>query len=614
MTSRTTDDGRPTGETSAPPKGRAHRDSLEVFREPEPDPRPPADPEDPHRPPDPPPSAPSPADADTLAALLDQGEGGGEGEPPDPPSAPGSAHEGRVGPRRRRRPRLLGVSGAKGGVGKTLVSSNLAVYLATVGRSVVLVDADPGGANAHTTLGLEHPSAVPPPPAEEDERTRDPRSEWSEDEVVFPGLVDTAIPGLRLLHAGLDEPARGTGRKAPRRRLAQALRGLSADWIVLDLGSGVRRDLLDLWLDLDVGIYVAVPEPTSMENTYRFIRHLFARGLGRRVTEPRAARRLRDRLTSMGHYPAPLDLVRRLDAAGDPLADEVRDAIAEFPFRLVLNEARVRTDLDLGPAMRSAMRRRFGIDIDYLGYVDFDDTVWTAVRARRPLLVESPGTKASKNLEKIARRVVAFETPKARPGPDRTVPPESHHDLLEVERGATDEEVRRAFKRAKETYGPEALCCYGLFDETALSALRARLEEAHDVLLDPARRRPYELSVFPPEVDPVRGAPKQPAHDAPRPPAPVVTPDTEFTGALLRAVRESQGIDLSEISDRTKIGVPHLEAIEGDAFGELPAPVYVRGFVRELAKILRLDPAQVSRSYLRRLRRFLDEQGEGPLP
>jgi len=574
-------------------------DELEVFREP--------DAEDP---------APdgAPSDPGALAALLDDGSAG---EPaPGGPSVDGSPEthpkgDGSVSPRRRR-PRLLAVSGAKGGVGKTLVASNLAVYFATVGRSVVLVDADPGGANLHTSLGLAHPTAHPR--REDEDRPREAHSPWEEDQVSFPGLVDTAIPGLRLLHAGLDEPPRGTHRKAPRRGLAQALRGLSADWIVVDLGSGIRRDLLDLWLDVDHGVYVAVPEPTSMENTYRFIRHVFARGLLRRIDEPRAHRRLRDRLASMGHYPAPLDLVRRLDAAGDLLADEVRDAIDEFPFQLVLNEARVRTDLDLGPAIRSAARRRFGIDLDYLGYIDFDDTVWTAARARRPLLVESPGTKASKNLEKIARRLVALESGQPRSANDRNVPPESHHDLLEVERGATDEEVRRAFKRAKDIYGAEALCCYGLFDETALSALRARLEEAHDVLLDPARRRPYELSVFPPEVDPVRGAPELPAHDAPRPPAPVVTPDTEFSGALLRAVRESQGIDLREISDRTKIGSAHLEAIEADDFRSLPAPVYVRGFVRELGKLLRLDPAQVARTYLRRYRRYLEERGEGPLP
>ena len=36
--------------------------------------------------------------------------------------------------------------------------------------------------------------------------------------------------------------------------------------------------------------------------------------------------------------------------------------------------------------------------------------------------------------------------------------------------------------------------------------------------------------------------------------------------------------------------------------GELPAPVYVQGFVQTVAKFLKLDPAQVSKTYMRRLR------------
>src|SRR5690606_33147969 len=111
------------------------------------------------------------------------------------------------------------------------------------------------------------------------------------------------------------------------------------------------------------------------------------------------------------------------------------------------------------------------------------------------------GTKSAKSIEKIARRLLAIESGKVRRRTQRVVPPESHHDLLEVERGATDEDVRRAFKRAREIYADDALACYGLFEPDELEKVRMRLEEAYDVLLDPARRRPYELSVFPMEDD-----------------------------------------------------------------------------------------------------------------
>jgi flagellar biosynthesis protein FlhG len=349
-----------------------------------------------------------------------------------------------------------------------------------------------------------------------------------------------------------------------------------------------------------------VPEPTSLANTYRFLARAFLRSLAHGLGGP-DRRTLVTFARRLGGAPAPLDLWRALEDDGHPLADRVRDHMESFQPMLVLNQTRLRADLEVGDALKTVVRRRFGLTVEYLGHVEHDDTVWSAVRARKLLLIESPGTKAAKNVEKVARRILGLESGKVK-RTQRTVPPESHHDLLEVERGATDEEVRRAYKRAKDVYAADALVGYSLFTPDELDHVRARLDEAFDVLLDPSRRRPYELSVFPPSPEheePQRA--RESEHD-PLPPAPEITPDTDFTGAILRAVRHSKGIRLEDVSARTKIGLNYLSAIENDDFGALPAAVYVRGFVNELAKILRLDATQVARTYVRRYRRYLEER------
>jgi len=151
---------------------------------------------------------------------------------------------------------------------------------------------------------------------------------------------------------------------------------------------------------------------------------------------------------------------------------------------------------------------------------------------------------------------------------------------------------------------------FGLFDEEGLQAARARIDEAYDVLLDPARRRPYEISVFPEAPKTKAEAEQEQVPSGELPPAPSITPDTEFSGALLRAVRESQGTSLDQISERTKVGTNYLRCIEEDEFEKLPAGVYVRGFVTEFAKCLKLDPEQVSQSYLRRYKARMEEKGE----
>ena len=88
-------------------------------------------------------------------------------------------------------------------------------------------------------------------------------------------------------------------------------------------------------------------------------------------------------------------------------------------------------------------------------------------------------------------------------------------------------------------------------------------------------------------------------------PRPELAPDAVVSGELLRELREAQGLSLQEIADRTKIGRPHLENIEADRFGSLPAHVYLRGFLMALARELRLDPLRVAKSYL-------EQMGERP--
>jgi flagellar biosynthesis protein FlhG len=384
------------------------------------------------------------------------------------------------------------------------------------------------------------------------------------------------------------------------------LRELDAEYVIVDLGVGLGRELLDNFLSADLSVFVTLPEPTAMENTYRFLRGAFARFVLSVPKDEELQGELERRIRAHGGAPSPLDLCRELELEDHPLAAVVRDAMSRYLPHVIVNQTRLRADLHLGQSMQSAARRKLGIHIDYVGYIDHDDTVWTCIRNRRPLLLEVPGARSSRKIEKIARRLLMIDAGKVAM-PQFEMPTDAHHDVLEVERGASDEDVRRAYKRAREIYSHDSLCCYGLLEPHEIEQLRARVDEAFDVLLDPARRRPYELSVFP-EPAPEAPKPRLPEDDLPARPAPELTPDTQFTGALLKQVRESQRVTLLEISQRTKISVAYLRAVEEDDFARLPALVYTSGFVKELARSLKLDPQQVGRTYVSRFRRYLDEK------
>lgn len=524
------------------------------------------------------------------------------------------------GPTDRAARRIIAVGGGKGGAGKSLLAANVAIYLATLGKRVVLIDADLGGANLHTFVGVDRPQLTIGDLFE--------KRAASIEQLV----VETPIPGLGLVSGEGDPSWIANARPGVRGRLIQQVQQLKVDYLVVDLGPGSGSTALDFFLVADVGILVVQPEPTSVENTYRFLKSAFLRRLRRAGLELALARVREGDHSFEGGIPTPMDLYQ---GVGSDLAPRILTEMRAFRARIVVNQVRAKTDLDLGPALASAARRRLGTPVDYLGHLEHDDAVWLAVRKRRPLFVEHPESRAAKCIERIARRLLAIENEKPAPHEPRALTELSHYEILEVEPGATEEEIRRAVRRVREVYGPDSLVVPGLYSRERLSALHQRIDEAYETLIDEERRRAYDQSLFPdgqvprrrvastPGVPPTippgmvpvtsdRSGPIQliedpasgatPAPQTPRPPEPVIAPSTEFTGALLKQLREARGIDLHAISQRTKITVTHLRAIEEETLKALPAMVYTRGFLVEYARFMRLDVARVLDTYLTRLK------------
>ena len=514
------------------------------------------------------------------------------------PSNPPPLPEGIAAPRTVRH--VLAVGGGRGGVGKSTLAVNLAVYFAQLGRAVILVDADPSGAELHTHFGMS-------------QQHFDPRADESIE--IELHSVPTPVPGLSLMpqlyDTGSSSPVR-PGRKAV---WAKRLRQQEADYVILDLGAGTAPATLDLFLLADIGLCVTAPDPPAVEASYRFARALFLRRLRRTLTKDRFKLRMVDRvLGELLPLPSPLEVVHALARYETQLAELAASELSQLRPRLVVNGIRLRQDNELGSAMCEMARRYLGIELDNVGHIEQDDSVWLSVVRRRPILLDSPTSKSARNLERIARRVMALGAPRDPPRADMPKPPIvapefSFYDILGTNRGATDEEIRRAYKRQKDVYQPESLALTSILSDTQLAQAVANIEEAYDTLLDPLRRRAYDLVHFtePEEPEGGLGAHEDSALAAERQLlrdelTREISAETEFTGLLLTKVRESLGIEIEEIARRTKISASHLRAIEAEEYQSLPALVYTRGFLQQVAKCLELDPTQVTRTYLRRMR------------
>ncbi len=293
--------------------------------------------------------------------------------------------------------RVISVGGGKGGVGKSFVVANLATCLARAGHRVIAVDSDLEGANLHTCLGAPAPVSS--------------LADFVAQRIDDLGKLtfDTPIAGLQMIagtHANLSDAQPTHLRRV---RLMRALRRLNADFVVLDLGAGVHSAVLDYFLVADDGLVVLSPEPTSVENAYTFLRAAFYRrmrlamvghGVRKLVTTAMDQRNERGLRT-------PLDLLREIEAIDTADGTRFVQTMREFRPRVVVNSVRTAEDIKLGFAVCSVCRKYFGIEAEYLGYVNQDEDVRLSIANRQPLVEFRPKSDASIYLDRIARKLAS---------------------------------------------------------------------------------------------------------------------------------------------------------------------------------------------------------------
>jgi flagellar biosynthesis protein FlhG len=281
---------------------------------------------------------------------------------------------------------LISVASGKGGVGKSVVSANLALALAKGGKRVILADLDVGGADAHIMFGELNPSVT----LTDFLNKRVSRL----DEVAIPVTIH---PNLRLIAGTGDTLATANMAYARKKRLMKQFRDLAVDIVVIDIGAGTNYHALDFFLMADIHVAVATPEPTSVLDLYRFIKLAAIR----RVLACFLARSpLSDVLSNRDFMSVEevMEVAGAIDADG---RDAAAAMLQSFRPGLIINRVSDSSQVNV-LYLRKILHQYVGGDLMMLGHIPEDPAVIQAVRKFLPVIEAAPECPAAKHLSAIS--------------------------------------------------------------------------------------------------------------------------------------------------------------------------------------------------------------------
>jgi flagellar biosynthesis protein FlhG len=287
-------------------------------------------------------------------------------------------------------PTIISVASGKGGVGKSMVVSNLGLLLARQGQRVILVDMDIGGANLHILFGMFHPPTT--------------LTDFFTNRLI--NLEELAHPlakplPLRLIPGTGETLITANLQHAKKKRLIRHLQKLDADIILVDVGAGTSYHTLDFFLLADHFLAVATPDPTSVLDLYRFIKLAAIRKV---LTAFLARDPIADALLSQDFHSITevLEAVGRTSKSGVALAQQ---ALQGFQPALILNRMTPKSRINT-LHLRNLLKQYVGADLSVLGNIPEDPQVQQSVLKYLPVVEFAPKSPAALAFDHIAENVV----------------------------------------------------------------------------------------------------------------------------------------------------------------------------------------------------------------
>jgi len=217
-------------------------------------------------------------------------------------------------------------------------------------------------------------------------------------------MLDTPVENLKLISGACGTLGMANPRFTQKLRFINELRRIHADYVLLDLGAGSSFNVIDFFIAADQGIVVTTPEPMAIQETFNFLKIALMRKIMRQFkNQPEIAalfeqEALRENMQNGATLGSLLQKIRAIDQTAGNAAATLFDA---FRPSLILNMVHSQEEVKEGIALSTAAEELRYIHLEFLGYIDYDDSVRKAVKEMRPFMIDNPKSKASKSLAKL---------------------------------------------------------------------------------------------------------------------------------------------------------------------------------------------------------------------
>ena len=168
--------------------------------------------------------------------------------------------------------------------------------------------------------------------------------------------------------------------------------------------SCTSNSVIDFFLAVDEGIVVTTPEPTAIQEGFDFIKLCLMRKLQQAFrNEPEILSLLElegfNNLTQLT-TPNP-GLLEKARQTSQEIAQRVEEELNSFSPRLILNMVMEPEEIKEGMAIKTAAAELLSINLDYIGYIEYDENMRQSLKDLRPFILHNPGSPASQSLARI---------------------------------------------------------------------------------------------------------------------------------------------------------------------------------------------------------------------